>query len=120
MMTDAEVAAQIERADAFTERLREAIAATAVDPTSPCADAKRRTLRRITETLDQVEFVTICNLSNLDAALTNKTGSSALMALIEVHLMACGAGRTLDFANAAEFLRQFEPMVELARRRRVN
>ena len=38
MMTDAEVAAQIERADRFMENLRELIAAAVVDPASACAD----------------------------------------------------------------------------------
>jgi hypothetical protein len=41
-MTDAEVAAQIERADRFIVDFREMVAATVVDPRSPCADAHRR------------------------------------------------------------------------------
>ena len=54
MMTDAQVAAQVERADCFIEQLRDAITATAVDPASLCADAQRRGLRRIADTLDAV------------------------------------------------------------------
>ncbi len=69
MMTDAEVADQIYRADYFIEQLRDAITATAVDPASPCADYQRRGLRRIADTLDAVPFVTMCNLPNLNAAM---------------------------------------------------
>ena len=68
-MTDAEVAAQVERADRFIEQLRELIAATVVDPASACADAQRRGLQRIADTLDAVPYVTMCNLANLNAAL---------------------------------------------------
>jgi hypothetical protein len=68
-MTDAEVADQIERADRFIEQLRDAIAATAADPASMCADEQRRGLERIASTLDAVPLVTMRNLSNLDAAL---------------------------------------------------
>jgi hypothetical protein len=44
-MTDAEVADQIARGDRFAADFRE-IAATVVDPASPCADAHRRGLSR--------------------------------------------------------------------------
>jgi hypothetical protein len=47
MMTDVEVRQQVERADCFIEQLRDAIAATAVDPANACADAQRRGLQRI-------------------------------------------------------------------------
>jgi hypothetical protein len=79
-MTDAEVADQIDRADRFIEQLRDAIAATVVDPDSPCADYKRRGLRRIAATLDAVPFVTVCNLANLNTAMRG-----GLMDLIEVN-----------------------------------
>jgi hypothetical protein len=118
-MTDAEVAGQIERADRFREKLRDAITARVVDPTSLCADAQRRTLRRISETMDQIEFITFCNLSNLDAALKNRTGTG-LMAIIELRLTACGTGPTLDYADAAEFIRTFEPLIDLPRKRKIN
>ena len=49
MMTDAQVAAQVDRADCFIEQLRDAIAATTVDPASACADAQRRGLQRIAD-----------------------------------------------------------------------
>ena len=68
-MTDAEVADQIERADRFIADFREMIAATVVDPASACADEQRWGLQRIAATVDQVPYVTMCNLSNLDAAL---------------------------------------------------
>jgi hypothetical protein len=92
MMTDAEVADQIERADCFIEQLRDAITATVVDPASLCADDQRRGLQRIAATLDAVPFVTVCNLANLNTAMRG-----GLMEVIEVHLMCVGAGPTLDF-----------------------
>jgi hypothetical protein len=111
-MTDAEVRQQVERADRFIADFGEMIAATVVDPASPRADAKRRWLRRIADTVDAVPFVTMCNLSNLDAALRG-----GLLDLIEVRLMCVGGGPTLDYADAAAFLAGFEPMIEKVRRR---
>ena len=113
MMTDAEVADQIERADCFIEQLRDAITATVVDPASLCADDQRRGLQRIAATLDAVPFVTVCNLANLNTAMRG-----GLMEVIEVHLMCVGAGPTLDFADATAFLAGFETMIEKMRRRR--
>ena len=113
-MTDAEVAAQIERADRFIADFREMIAATVVDPASACADYQRRGLQRIGDTVDAVPYLTTCNLSNLDAALRG-----GIMSMIDVQLMAVGAGPTLDFADAVSFLAVFEPMVEMARKRRL-
>ena len=55
-MTDAEVAAQIERADRFIADFREMIAATVVDPASACADYQRRGLQRIADTVDAVPY----------------------------------------------------------------
>jgi hypothetical protein len=112
MMTDAEVADQIARADRFITDFREMVAATVVDPRSPCADARRCGLQRIAATLDAVPFVTMCNLANLDAALRG-----GLLDLIDVRLLAVGAGPTLDYADAAEFLAGFEPLIEKARKR---
>jgi hypothetical protein len=114
MMTDAQVAAQVERADCFIEQLRDAIAATTVDPASACADAQRRGLQRIADTLDAVPYVTICNLANLNAALRG-----GVLDLIELRLLAVGVGPTLDYADAAEFLAGFEPLIEKVRRRRL-
>ena len=90
------------------------IAATVVDPASPCADDQRRGLQRIAATLDAVPFVTICNLANLDAALRG-----GLLDLIDVRLMCVGGGPTLDFADAAAFLAGFETMIEKVRKRRL-
>jgi hypothetical protein len=114
-MTDAEVADQIERADRFIADFREMIAATVVDPASPCADYKRRGLQRIAATLDAVPFVTMCNLSNLNMAMRG-----GLLEVIEVHLMCVGAGPTLDFADATAFLTVFQPMIDMARKRMIN
>jgi hypothetical protein len=114
-MTDAEVADQIDRADRFIEQLRDAIAATVVDPVSPCADYKRRGLERIATTLDAVPFVTMCNLANLNTAMRG-----LLLDLIEVRLMCVGAGPTLDFEDATAFLAGFQPMIDMALARRLN
>jgi hypothetical protein len=113
-MTDAEVADQIERADRFIADFREMIAATVVDPASACADEQRRGLQRFAATVDQVPYVTMCNLSNLDAALRG-----GLMQIVEVQLMCVGGGPTLDYADAVEFLAGFETMIEKLRRRRL-
>ena len=114
MMTDAQVAAQVERADCFIEQLRDAIAATTVDPASACADAQRRGLQRIADTLDAVPYVTMCNLANLNAALRG-----GVLDLIEVRLLAVGVGPTLDYADATTFFAVFETMIEKVRRRRL-
>ena len=53
----------------------------------------RRGLQRIADTLNAVPFVTMCNLANLNAAMRG-----GLLDLIEVGLLAGGAGPTLDFA----------------------
>jgi hypothetical protein len=113
MMTDAQVAAQVERADCFIADFREMITATVVDPASACADAQRRGLQRIADTLDAVPYVTMCNLSNLNTALRG-----ALMDLIEVRLMCVGGGPTLDFQDAAAFLAGFKLMIDMALARR--
>ena len=113
-MADAEVADQIERADRFVADFREMIAATVVDPASPCADAQRRGLQRIAATLDAVTYVTFCNLANLDAALRG-----GVLDLIEVQLMCVGGGPTLDCDDATAFLAGFESMIEKVRKRRL-
>jgi len=113
-MTDADVADQIERADRFIADFREMIAATVVDPASACADYQRRGLRRIAGTLDAVPYVTFCNLANLDAALRG-----GLLEIIEVHLKCVGGGPILDHADAAAFLAAFQPMIDMALRRRL-
>ena len=114
MMTDAEVADQIERADCFIAQVLAAITATVVDPASLCADAQSGGLQRTAATLDAVPFVTRCNLSNPDAALRG-----GLVDLIEVQLMCVGGGPTLDYADAASFLAAFETIIEKVRRRRL-
>ena len=48
--------------------------------------------------VDQVPFLTFLNLANLDAALQGE-----LLGLIEVKLLAVGAGPTLDYADATAF-----------------
>jgi hypothetical protein len=114
-MTDDEVRELVATADAFREQLRDAIAGTTIDPQSLCAGAQRCTLRNIAETLDEVSITTFANLANLNVATRG-----TLMDLIEVTLMACGAGPELDFLDAASFLRKFQPMIDVALKRRIN
>ena len=106
-LTNAQVAAQVERTDRFVADFREMVAATAVDPAS---DAHRRGLERIAATVDQVDYVLFCNLANLNAALRG-----GLFDLIDVHLLAVGGGPTLDFADATAFLARFETVIGGAR-----
>jgi hypothetical protein len=110
-MTDAEVAAQIERAERFIADLREMIAEAIANPVT-ALDQHVQCLRRIAATLDAVPFLTMANLSNLNTALRG-----GVLSLIEVQLMATGGGPTLDFADAVEFLAAFDPMIEMARKR---
>ena len=114
-MTDAEVAAQIERADRFIADFREMVAAAAVDPDSLCADYQRRGLQRIASTLDAVDYGTMCNLSNLNAAMRG-----GLLEVIEINLMAVGGGPTLDYADATAFLATFQPAIDMALARQLN
>ena len=58
--------------------------------------------------------MTMCNLSNLNAAMRG-----GLLDLIEMQLRCVGGGPTLDYADAAEFLAGFEAMIEKVRRRRL-
>jgi hypothetical protein len=114
MMTDAEVADQIARADRFIADFREMVASTVVDPDSLCADHQRRGLQRIASTLDSVDYGTMCNLANLNAAMRG-----GLLEVIEVQLMCVGAGPTLDCADATAFLAGFETVIEKVRKRRL-
>jgi hypothetical protein len=116
-MTDAKVAAQIERADRFIELLRDAIAEEIANPAS-VIDEHADCLQRIAGTVDEVPFVTMCNLANLDAAWRNKMGTT-IMSVIEVYLMSAGGGPTLDYADATTFLAEFTAMIEKARKRRL-
>ena len=77
-----------------------------------CADDQRRGLERIASTLDAVPFVTMCNLANLDVAMRG-----GLLDLIELGLLAVGAGPTLDFDDATAFLAEFGTVIEKARMR---
>jgi hypothetical protein len=121
MMTNAEARDLAERTDRFVEELRNAIseAVASVDPHSLCADAQRRGLRRIADTLHDVDPVTVANLANLNEALQYCTGTG-LLAIIEGHLLAVGGGPTLDHPDATAFLATFQPMIDLARNRRIN
>ncbi len=111
-MTDDEVAAQIARADNFIAAFRQMVATAVVDPASLCADEQRRGLARIAATIDAVEYVTWCNLANINAAMRG-----GLLEVIEVRLMCVGAGPTLDYADATAFLAGFDPVIEQARMR---
>jgi hypothetical protein len=115
-MTDAEVREQVERAQRFIEQLREMIAEAIANPVSSI-DQHVQCLRRIAATLDAVPYVTMCNLSNLDAAWRNRFGGMTLLAVVEVKLMCVGGGPTLDYPDATAFLATFQPMIEIARKR---
>jgi hypothetical protein len=43
-----------------------------------------------------------------------------LLSVIDVHLLAVGGGPTLDFSDATAFLAEFQPMIDMALRRRLN
>jgi len=115
MMTDAEVADQIARADRFIQELRDAIAEAIENPAS-AIDGHERCLRWIADTLDAVPYVTFCNLANLDAAFQNRMGTT-IMSVIRVYLMSAGCGPTLDFEGATAFLASFDGMIAKARQR---
>ena len=102
-------AQQVERADRFAASFHELVAAAI-----PTSEAQRLGLQRIAATVDQVPFLSWCNLSNLNAAMRG-----GVLDLIEVQLMAVGAGPTLDYENAAAFLAVFDPVIDKARRRRL-
>ena len=59
-------------------------------------------------------YVTFCNLANLDAAMRG-----GLLDVIEVHLMCVGGGPSLDHTDAAAFLATFQPLIDMALRRRL-
>jgi hypothetical protein len=59
-------------------------------------------------------YVMMCNLSNINTAMRG-----GLMELIEVRLMCVGCGPTLDYADAMAFLAAFQPMIDMARKRRL-
>ena len=92
----------------------ELIAATVVDPASPCAGEKRSGLRRIADTVDQVPYVLMGNLANLNAATRG-----GVLSMIEVQLMCVGGGPTLDYADAVKFLAVFERVVKKLHKRRM-
>ena len=74
-MTDAQVAAQVERTDKFIAVFRALIADMVTDPASPFANEHRSGLRRIADTLHQVPFDLMANLANLDAATRGRYGN---------------------------------------------
>jgi hypothetical protein len=114
MMTDAQVRQQVERADCFIAEFRELIASTIVDSASPCEAACLRGLERIAATVDAVDYGTMCNLANINAAMRG-----GLLDVIEVQLMCVGAGPTLDYADATAFLAAYQPAIDMALRRRL-
>ena len=60
-----------------------------------------------------VDYITYANLANINTVMRG-----GLMSLIEVKLMCVGGGPTLDFADASAFLAAFEPMIDMALKRR--
>jgi len=112
MRTAAQVAPGVRQTDRFIDDFRELIGTTAVDPCSHCADAQRRALRRIADTLDEVPYATMYNIATLDAAM-----AGLLLEVIELRLSYVGCFPTSDFANADTFFRAFQPVIDKALRR---
>ena len=105
----------VDRVDGFRDALRDAVANTLADPKANCAEAQGRTLKRIAETLDAVPDVMLHNLAVIDEA----TGGQVMVAA-KMYLLAVGSGRTVDYADAAAFLAEFNPLFEAVRKRRIN
>ena len=115
-MTDEEARRQVERTARFIADFRELIASTAVDPTSPCAVACRSGLERIADTVDAVDYVTFCNLANVNAAMRG-----GLLDVLGVQLMCVGQGPTLDYADASAFLAELhQPIFNLWKQRHLH
>jgi hypothetical protein len=83
-MTDEEVRQQVERVDAFIAAFRELIASTIVKPARSNEAACHRGLDRIAATVDAVDYVTFCNLANVNLAMRG-----ALLDVLEVQLNVC-------------------------------
>ena len=64
--------------------------------------------------MDAVDYVVFANLANLNAALRG-----GLLDVIEVRLGCVGAGPTFDFADSSSFLAGFQPMIDVALKRRL-
>lgn len=120
-MSDAEVTAIRVRTDAFIETLRETISETIgdLDPHSPCVDEARACLKRITDSLDAVPYVTFANMANIDAAMVKRTGSG-VMRVLELQLRAVGCGPEMDYPDAAALLATFQPVIDAVRKRKIN
>jgi hypothetical protein len=86
-MTDEEARQQIERTDAFIAAFRALIASTAVEPVRSNEAACRRGLARLAETVDAVDYITLCKLANLNQAM-----HGLLLDVIEVQLKFVGKG----------------------------
>ena len=115
-MTDEEARQQVERTDRFIADFRALIASTVVDPASPCEAACRRGLERIAATVDAVDYVTFCNLANVNAAMRG-----VLIDVLEVQLMCVGQGPTLDYADASAFLAVLhQPIFDLWKQRHLH
>ena len=110
-MTDEEARQQVERTDAFIAEFRALIASIVVDPAS---SETRNGLERIAATVDVVDYITYANLANINTVLRG-----GLLSVIEVRLMCVGGGPKLDFADASAFLAAFEPMIDMALKRRL-
>ena len=116
-MTDEDARRQIERADAFIAAFRELIASTAVEPVRSNEAACRRGLTRLAESVDAVDYIIYCNLSNINAAM-----HGLLLDVIEVQLRLIGKGFVLPFADSATaFLEAMHrPMFNLCRKKRLH
>jgi hypothetical protein len=64
--------------------------------------------------VDAVDYVTYANLANINEAMRG-----GLLNVIEVYLLAVGAGPTLDYADAKAFLAEHQPLIDMALKRRL-
>ena len=115
-MIDEEVRQQVERTDLFIADFRELITTIALDPNRSIEPSALSGLRRIADTVDAVDYVTFCNLANVNQAMRGN-----LLGVLEVKLMCVGQGPALDYADAATFLAELhEPIFNLWRQRHLH
>jgi hypothetical protein len=66
--------------------------------------------------VDAVDYVTFCNLANLNAAMRG-----ILPDVLKVKLMCVGQGPTLDYADASAFLAELhQPIFDLWKKRHLH
>jgi len=92
-MTDAELETYVARTEAFIDRVFELLANT-----NPVNQDAGRQLVAIAKTIDDVDYIDLCNSATL-----NEVMAGALLDAIEVKLTCIGDGPTLDYDDAPAF-----------------